>query len=184
MDVPNPNIGINGTLKSSQTSLCTSDIELHGLPSGEAQSEKSTDKPKSRFKVAKVDFVDEKQPDSKKSDQQHHHHQATTGSESHSQDGYPSPSKSAGSGSASPVGAEDSIVSGSISPPSPTHRDSTTIGQDTTNLKTFGHNTTEALPHVDHYRNLLSATTALRSRPTLQELHEGHDVADKVRKLM
>ena len=39
-------------------------------------------------------------------------------------------------------------------------------------LKTFGKNTTEALPHVDHYRNLLSATSALKTRPTLAELHE------------
>lgn len=42
---------------------------------------------------------------------------------------------------------------------------------DTHNLKTFGHNTHEALPHDDHYRNLLSATHALRTRPTLEELH-------------
>ncbi|WAQ98772.1 S12A2-like protein [Mya arenaria] len=41
-----------------------------------------------------------------------------------------------------------------------------------THLKTFGKNTTEALPHVDHYRNLLSATSPLKSRPTLAELHE------------
>lgn len=41
-----------------------------------------------------------------------------------------------------------------------------------TNLKTFGKNTTEAIPHVDHYRNLLSATSPLKSRPTLAELHE------------
>ena len=41
-----------------------------------------------------------------------------------------------------------------------------------TNSKTFGKNITEALPHVDHYRNLLSATAALKSRPTLAELHE------------
>ena len=41
-----------------------------------------------------------------------------------------------------------------------------------THLKTFGKNTTEAIPHVDHYRNLLSATSALKSRPTLAELHE------------
>ena len=39
-------------------------------------------------------------------------------------------------------------------------------------LKTFGKNTTEALPHMDHYRNLLSATSALKTRPTLAELHE------------
>ena len=41
-----------------------------------------------------------------------------------------------------------------------------------TNLKTFGKNTTEAIPHVDHYRNLLSATSPLKTRPTLAELHE------------
>lgn len=41
-----------------------------------------------------------------------------------------------------------------------------------THLKTFGKNTTEAIPHVDHYRNLLSATSPLKSRPTLAELHE------------
>lgn len=48
-----------------------------------------------------------------------------------------------------------------------------------THLKTFGRNTTEAIPHVDHYRNLLSATSPLKSRPTLAELHEekvGHIV--------
>lgn len=50
----------------------------------------------------------------------------------------------------------------------------TYVGYDTHNLKTFGHNTHEALPHVDHYRNLLStsATHALKARPTLDELHE------------
>ncbi|XP_071170441.1 solute carrier family 12 member 2-like isoform X2 [Mytilus edulis] len=65
------------------------------------------------------------------------------------------------------------------------HRDSINVYIDTisptatyqsvnanTNHKTFGKYTTEALPHVDHYRNLLSATNALKSRPTLAELHE------------
>lgn len=41
-----------------------------------------------------------------------------------------------------------------------------------THLKTFGQNTLETLPHADHYRNLLSATGAMRKRPTLLELHE------------
>jgi len=50
-----------------------------------------------------------------------------------------------------------------------------------THLKTFGKNTTEALPHVDHYRNLLSATSALKSRPTLEELHEEKDDIDRNR---
>ena len=43
---------------------------------------------------------------------------------------------------------------------------------DTRNLKTFGQNTLETLPHLDHYRNLLSATGAMKKRPTLLELHD------------
>lgn len=54
--------------------------------------------------------------------------------------------------------------------PTDTYR---THSYDTSNLKTFGGNTTEAIPHLDHYRNLLSTTAALKTRPTLQELHEG-----------
>ncbi|ESN92099.1 hypothetical protein HELRODRAFT_116093 [Helobdella robusta] len=38
--------------------------------------------------------------------------------------------------------------------------------------KTFGNNTLETLPHIDHYRNLLSTTGVMRSRPTLLELHD------------
>lgn len=37
--------------------------------------------------------------------------------------------------------------------------------------KTFGRNTLESLPHIDHYRNLFT-TGAMRQRPTLMELHE------------
>ena len=51
-------------------------------------------------------------------------------------------------------------------------RNSISSSYDTKNLKTFGRNTLEALPHLDHYRNLLSATGALRKRPTLYELHD------------
>ncbi|VDI14160.1 solute carrier family 12 (sodium/potassium/chloride transporter), member 2 [Mytilus galloprovincialis] len=71
------------------------------------------------------------------------------------------------------------------------HRDSINVYIDTisptatyqsvnanTNHKTFGKYTTEALPHVDHYRNLLSATNALKSRPTLAELHEEKDESE------
>ncbi|OWF48421.1 solute carrier family 12 member 2-like isoform X2 [Mizuhopecten yessoensis] len=50
-----------------------------------------------------------------------------------------------------------------------------------TNFKTFGRYTTEALPHMDHYRNLLSATTAMKSRPTLAELHEEKDTEENFR---
>ena len=52
-----------------------------------------------------------------------------------------------------------------------------THGYDTHNLKTFGQNTLETLPHMDHYRNLLSATGAMKKRPTLLELHEYDQVS-------
>ncbi len=40
--------------------------------------------------------------------------------------------------------------------------------------QSFGGNTLETLPHLDHYRNLLSisASEGIRQRPTLLELHE------------
>lgn len=38
--------------------------------------------------------------------------------------------------------------------------------------RTFGRNTLESLPHIDHYRNLFTHTGAMRQRPTLRELHE------------
>ena len=41
---------------------------------------------------------------------------------------------------------------------------------DTTNLKTFGRNTHEAIPHMDFYRQTTSAPAY--KRPTLEELHE------------
>lgn len=78
--------------------------------------------------------------------------------------------------------SERSDVNNSKSYESPTFYAGNTSPNDTygynhsypyeTHVKTFGKNTTEALPHVDHYRNLLSATNALKSRPTLAELHE------------
>ena len=51
------------------------------------------------------------------------------------------------------------------------------VSYDTNNLRTFAHNTLETLPHVDHYRNLLSTTGHMRKRPTLLELH---DMAEQV----
>lgn len=63
--------------------------------------------------------------------------------------------------------------------PTDTYR---THSYDTSNLKTFGGNTTEAIPHLDHYRNLLSTTAALKTRPTLQELHEGKLNTDEEQK--
>jgi len=40
------------------------------------------------------------------------------------------------------------------------------------NQKTFGQHTIETLPHVDHYRDMLTPSGAMRKRPTLVELHE------------
>ena len=71
---------------------------------------------------------------------------------------------------------QESVTSndnGSTPPTSPNVMDpSNSHSYDTHNLKTFGHNTLETLPHLDHYRNLLSATGNIRKRPTLLELHE------------
>ena len=64
----------------------------------------------------------------------------------------------------------------SASPPNTAGYDGQSFTYDTHNLKTFGHNTLETLPHLDHYRNLLSATGAMRKRPTLLELHEHEKV--------
>ena len=36
----------------------------------------------------------------------------------------------------------------------------------------LGNLTLEALPHADHYRDLVSTANAMRKRPTLLELHE------------
>lgn len=46
------------------------------------------------------------------------------------------------------------------------------LGHDIQAQKTFGRNTLETLPHIDHYRNLLSTTGVIKSRPTLLELHD------------
>ncbi|XP_077988491.1 solute carrier family 12 member 2-like [Glandiceps talaboti] len=50
----------------------------------------------------------------------------------------------------------------------------TYTGDDSIHMRTFGHNTHEAVPSISHYRNIFSTTAAngVKSRPTLQELHE------------
>lgn len=84
------------------------------------------------------------------------------------------------------IGSNSDIYSGQLSPYATYHsqlntydsrRESGHSGQLSptgTNMcsKTFGRDTQEALPHVDHYRNLMSAITAMKQRPTLTELHE------------
>ncbi|KAJ8303922.1 hypothetical protein KUTeg_017505 [Tegillarca granosa] len=115
----------------------------------------------SRFQVARVDFAEEKpenqenQNDINESEQENI--STSERSDVNNSRSYDSPT----------------FYAGSISP-------TDTYGYNhsypyETNVKTFGKNTTEALPHVDHYRNLLSATNALKSRPTLAELHEEKD---------
>ncbi|XP_053405857.1 solute carrier family 12 member 3-like isoform X2 [Mercenaria mercenaria] len=110
-----------------------------------------------RFQVAKVEFADEK-PD---------------------EDGDNVRETAVGNGS---VAGEEDATSTTFSLPSDTygnnHNSYTGYG---THLKTFGKNTTEAIPHVDHYRNLLSATSPLKSRPTLAELHEEKDDIERQR---
>ena len=66
---------------------------------------------------------------------------------------------------------ENEAKANGATPHSPTH---SYMAQtyDTHNLKTFGHDTLETLPNVDHYRNLLSATGMMKKRPTLAELHD------------
>uniref|UniRef100_A0ABM0M1K2 Solute carrier family 12 member 2-like n=1 Tax=Saccoglossus kowalevskii TaxID=10224 RepID=A0ABM0M1K2_SACKO len=46
--------------------------------------------------------------------------------------------------------------------------------EDSIHMRTFGHNTHEAVPSLSHYRNIFSTSAAdgVKSRPTLQELHE------------
>ena len=108
----------------------------------------------SRFKVAKVEFVDE--PASETDER-------TTPASP----GTPPPRENG----VVRDGA-DRLNSESTSTSCSPHLTDGTYTYDTHNLKTFGHNTLETLPHLDHYRNLLSATGAMRKRPTLLELHE------------
>ncbi|XP_013401253.1 solute carrier family 12 member 1 [Lingula anatina] len=124
--------------KRNSTEKKEEEIELKVVPKDDSDIQDSKNKQKSRFKVNKVEFKEDKET---------------------------VPDNDAGGG--------DHVES--LSPPtSPLISDSYNSHSfyDTHNLKTFGHNTNEALPHVDHYRNLLSTTQALKSRPTLQELHE------------
>lgn len=65
-------------------------------------------------------------------------------------------------------GRRGSLVEDEGCPPYGARRPSTFDMYET--QKTFGRNTLESLPHIDHYRNLFAAGGRLR--PTLMELHE------------
>ena len=188
----NVNLDEHGEIETRAT-FSISDEDLTYCPN-QAEEKKQKDsepaKNKSRFKVNRVEFVNETknqgQPDHGEMSRvavelvegpqsADHAGQTATGSSLASGDG-----KAASTSPPQPVAAlprtrqkQDSVSSDSPAwSPNPT--DSYQYSYDTNNLKTFGHNTLETLPHLDHYRNLLSATGAMRKRPTLLELHE-HD---------
>ena len=115
---------------------------------------------KSRFKVARVEFSDEPVSDHK------------------AKDAVPSSERDVNNsrGRTRNRSRQESICSNDTSSPpiSPNNADPTynSHSYDTHNLKTFAHNTLETVPHLDHYRNILSASGNIRKRPTLLELHE------------
>ncbi len=123
----------------------------------------SVSKGRSRFKVAKVEFVDEQPKTTIHSDDTD-----SSDSELQTQNGEAGDNRVARLSHVSARSRQESVCSDG--PTSPT--DTYTQTYDTRNLKTFGKNTLETLPHLDHYRNLLTATGGIRKRPTLLELHE------------
>lgn len=104
---------------------------------------------KSRFQVAKVDYVNEAMaPDDDDDDV---------------------PGTPTASAAASMAGAPPQCVVTSASA-SPTELANYGTVYDTMNVKSLVHYTHEALPRVDHYRNVMSVHGHI-SRPTLDELH-------------
>ena len=154
--------------------LSASDSQINNveLKECEPKTKDSDGTGRSRFRVAKVEFVNE---DPKTSAEE--------------------PAEAAGGDGESDRRSRNASgrASDAPSPPlSPHQTDSystyNTHSYDTHNLKTFGRNTLETLPHLDHYRNILTATSAIKKRPTLLELHDhdkvsvptiGHSVAIK-----
>ncbi|KAH8040340.1 hypothetical protein HPB51_010120 [Rhipicephalus microplus] len=101
---------------------------------------------KSRFQVAKVDYVNEAMaPDD-------------------DDDDVPETPTAASMGGAPP---QCLVTSASASPTELTNYGTV---YDTVNVKSLLHYTHEALPRVDHYRNIMSVHGHV-SRPTLDELH-------------
>ena len=147
--------------KVANFSISDSSINSTGAATDETKAEEEPVKSKtpSRFKVARVDFADDvAKPASE-----------TEGDDNKGKNYRRSRQESTCSNVSelSPQMSQDSY--------SGTHHG--THGYDTHNLKTFGQNTLETLPHMDHYRNLLSATGAMKKRPTLLELHEYDQVS-------
>ncbi len=149
--------------KLATFSVSGSSLNSAGLSDGETKSEEQPTKVKgpSRFKVARVDFAED--VDKKDSEAGN----VENGVAKH----YPRKRQESACSNASEMSPQ-------MSQDSYTGTHTGTHGYDTNNLKTFGQNTLETLPHVDHYRNLLSATGAMRKRPTLLELHEYDQVSE------
>ncbi|XP_052280558.1 solute carrier family 12 member 2-like isoform X2 [Dreissena polymorpha] len=112
-----------------------------------------------RFQVAKVEFATEINDEEDNSDANYV---------------LPNGSTEPGNGTVDSVDVNSSELSNDTY--GQNHNSYTAYG---TQSKTFGRNTVEVLPHLDHYRNLLSATSPLKARPTLAELHEEKDEMDR-----
>ena len=133
-------------------------VEVDSLLAQEGQGD-APPRSSSRFKVAKVEFVNEPEEE-------------TDGRSTPASPATPPPRENGVVRDGARGCVSERLNSESTSTSCSPHPTDATYSYDTHNLKTFGHNTLETLPHVDHYRNLLSATGAMRKRPTLLELHE------------
>ena len=144
--------------KLAQFSISGSSINSAGVSIDENKPPEQSTKSKgpSRFKVARVDFAEDAGKSASEAEQDVNDNKGKNYRRNRQE------STCSNFSELSPQMSQDSY--------SGTHTG--THGYDTHNLKTFGQNTLETLPHMDHYRNLLSATGAMKKRPTLLELHE------------
>ena len=144
--------------KLAKFSISGSSINSTGVSTDENKPPEQSTKSKgpSRFKVARVDFAEDVGKPASEAEQDVNDNKGKNYRRNRQE------STCSNFSELSPQMSQDSY--------SGTHTG--THGYDTHNLKTFGQNTLETLPHMDHYRNLLSATGAMKKRPTLLELHE------------
>ena len=144
--------------KLAKFSISGSSINSTGVSTDENKPPEQSTKSKgpSRFKVARVDFAEDVGKPDSEAEQDVNDNKGKNYRRNRQE------STCSNFSELSPQMSQDSY--------SGTHTG--THGYDTHNLKTFGQNTLETLPHMDHYRNLLSATGAMKKRPTLLELHE------------
>ncbi|KAK2151035.1 hypothetical protein LSH36_378g01015 [Paralvinella palmiformis] len=155
-----------------------------GLTNGhEEKAEESIPKSRSRFQVAKVEFAAEPRAENLTNGNDVPPDR-TNGTEDGDVTVRTGRGEEAGGGKTTGRMHSNSVDS-SISPPySPNPADSYQTSYDTTNLKTFGANTLEALPNLDYYRNLASATGHMKKRPTLRELQQEDDIEEEGQQLL